>query len=31
MKDEESVFFKMVRVQWWVHVKKGKNLDERHL
>ncbi len=26
--DEESAFFKMVRVQWWVLVKKGKNLDE---
>ncbi len=26
--DEESAFFKMVRVQWWVPMKKGKNLDE---
>jgi len=29
--DEESAFFKMVRVQWWVPMKKDKNLDERHL
>jgi hypothetical protein len=26
--DEDSAFFKMVRVQWWVPTKKGKNLDE---
>jgi hypothetical protein len=31
VKDEESAFFKMVKVQCWVHVKKGRNLDERHL
>jgi hypothetical protein len=31
VKDEENAFFKMARVQWWVFVKKGKNLDERHL
>ncbi len=31
VKDEENAFFKMVRVQWWVPVKKGRNLDERHL
>jgi len=28
VEDEESAFFKMVRVQWWVPVKKGKKLDE---
>jgi len=28
VKDEESAFFKMVKVQWWVLVKKGINLDE---
>jgi hypothetical protein len=28
VKDEESAFFKMVRVQWWVPAKKGINLDE---
>jgi hypothetical protein len=31
VKDEENTFFKMVKVQWWVLVKKGKNLDEQHL
>ncbi len=31
MKDEENIFFKMVGVQWWVPMKKGANLDERHL
>ncbi len=31
MKDEESPFFKTVRVQWWVPVKKCRNLDEQHL
>jgi hypothetical protein len=31
VKDEESAFFKMVKVQWWVLVKKGINLDEWHL
>ncbi len=29
--DEESAFFKMVKVQWWVPMKKGKNLDEQYL
>ncbi len=28
MKDEENAFFKMLRVQWWVPMKKGINLDE---
>jgi len=28
VKDEESENFKMVRVQWWVPMKKGANLDE---
>jgi hypothetical protein len=28
VKSEENVFFKMVRVEWWVPVKKGTNLDE---
>ncbi len=28
MKDEENDFFKMVRVQWWVPMKKRTNLDE---
>ncbi len=31
VKYEENAFFKMVRVQWWVFVKKGKNLDDQHL
>ncbi len=31
IKDEESEYFKMVRVQWWVPVKKGSNLDEHHM
>jgi hypothetical protein len=31
VKDEESEYFKMVKVQWWVLVKKGSNLDEQHL
>jgi hypothetical protein len=28
IKDEETEYFKMVRVQWWVPLKKGSNLDE---
>jgi hypothetical protein len=28
IKDEESEYFKMVKIQWWVLVKKGSNLDE---
>jgi hypothetical protein len=28
VKDEENTFLKMVRVQWWVLMKKGRNLDE---
>jgi hypothetical protein len=28
VKDDQNEFFKMVRVQWWVSVKKGSNLDE---
>jgi hypothetical protein len=31
IKDEENEYFKMVRVQWWVLMKKKSNLDERHL
>ncbi len=31
VKDEESEYFKMVRVQWWVLVKKGSKWDERHM
>jgi hypothetical protein len=31
VKDEENEYFKMVKVQWWVFVKKGSKLDERHL
>jgi hypothetical protein len=31
VKDKESEYFKMVKVQWWILVKKGSNLDERHL
>ncbi len=31
IKNEESEYFKMVKVQWWVLVKKGSNLDEQHL
>ncbi len=28
IKDEKSEYFKMVKVQWWVHVKKTSNLDK---
>jgi hypothetical protein len=28
IKDEESEYFKMVRVQWWFLMKKRSNLDE---
>jgi len=28
IKDEENEYFKMVKVQWWVLVKIGSNLDE---
>ncbi len=31
IKDEKSEYFKMVRVQWWVLVKEGSNLDAQHL
>jgi len=31
IKDEKNEYFKMVKVQWWVLVKKGSNLDEKHL
>jgi hypothetical protein len=31
IKDDESEYFKMVRIQRWVLVKKGSNLDEQHL
>jgi hypothetical protein len=31
IKDEEIKYFKMVRLQWWVPMKKGSNLDEQHL
>jgi hypothetical protein len=31
IKDEDSEYFKMVRVQWWVLVKQGSNLIEQHL
>ncbi len=31
IKDEDREYFKMLRVQWWVLVKEGSNLDERHL
>jgi hypothetical protein len=31
VKDVENTFFKMVKVQWWVPMKKGRNLDGRHL
>jgi hypothetical protein len=27
VKNEENVFFKTVKVEWWVHVKRGTNLD----
>ncbi len=30
IKDEDSEYFKMVRVQWWVPVKKRSNLNEKH-
>jgi hypothetical protein len=30
IKNEETEYFKMVKIQWWVIVKKGSNLDERH-
>jgi hypothetical protein len=28
VKDQESEYFKMVKVQWWVPMKKGSKLDE---
>ncbi len=28
VKDDQNENFKMVRVQWWVQMKKGSNLDE---
>jgi hypothetical protein len=28
IKDENNEYFKMLRVQWWVPMKKGSNLDE---
>jgi len=28
VKDEESAFFKMVKVQWWVLMKKGANMGQ---
>jgi hypothetical protein len=31
VKNEESAFLKMVKVQWWVPMKKGKKLDKQHL
>jgi hypothetical protein len=31
IKDEDSEYFKMVKVQWWVPMKIGSNLDEWHL
>ncbi len=31
VKDDQNEFFKMVRVQWWVPVKKRSNLDEQCL
>ncbi len=31
VKDQESEYFKMVKVQWWVPMKKGSKLDEWHL
>jgi len=31
VKDEENAFFKMVKVQWWVPMKKGTNMNERNL
>ncbi len=31
VKDKESEYFKMGKVQWWVPMKKGLKLDERHL
>ncbi len=31
IKDEDSEYLKMVKVQWWVLVKKGSNLNDQHL
>jgi len=31
IKNEESEYFKMVRVQSWVLVKKESNLDVKHM
>jgi hypothetical protein len=31
VKTKKMEFFKMVRVQWWVLMKKGINLGEQHL
>ncbi len=31
VKDEQNENFKMVKVHWWVPMKKTSNLDEQHL
>jgi hypothetical protein len=31
IKDNDIEYFKVVRVQWWVLVKKRSNIDEQHL
>jgi hypothetical protein len=31
VKAKKVEFFKMVRIEWWVFMKKGVNLDELHL
>jgi len=28
VKDEENEYFKMVTIQWWVHVKKTSNYED---
>jgi hypothetical protein len=28
IKNEENEYFKMMRIQWWVPMKKRSNLDE---
>jgi hypothetical protein len=31
VKDNQNELFKMLKMQWWVLMKKGSSLDERRL
>jgi hypothetical protein len=31
VKDNQNEFFKLLKMQWWVLMKKGSSLDERRL